>query len=230
MDWTSRHSLEAGVDRRDLSMPKVVWLVIAMMCASGALLQLFAFAPHMVVAENGFLEIIQVYLLIGAFSLYWNTIILRTGPFRSAAVILALITAMIILRELDFRDGRAGYILQHATGSWRDMIFSSVALFVGCYGVWHRRSIPKWVRLVTSKPCIGLFIGAGTLMIAGYMIDQLNDHSLTQRFCEELAEFNAYILYLAAAWSLLVKTDPCRSHIRCNETASTFVCPARDPL
>lgn len=183
------------------------WFAAGLLVANVAVFQLSRVAPGLAAAENGVMEITQVCLLVATLSFYLVAISVQAGVERVAAIALALLTAGIILRELDFRFFDAGNFLTLITGRWRDMVFLSIVVLIASHVFWYRRMIPSWVRLALLRPGGWYFIAAWVLLAAGYMIDRLVTYSQSAQFYEELFELNAYMFYLSAAWHLLKQPE-----------------------
>lgn len=156
--------------------------------------------------ENGQLEIAQLMALVSSIALFWFAGLRGSGAVRVGGALLAMMGAIALTREVDFRDISNG-------SAWFDWLLAHklpdvVAVFLGLavvlYLFLQQRYYWGMLRLGLrwqAWPCAASVF----LLVTGQIyIESLPAHSDVHfwdlRFWEELVEANGYFLLALAAW------------------------------
>lgn len=160
-----------------------------------ALIGLSKYHPSLVAAENGFVENLQLVVLLVTALVLISAAYRQTDALQAAAVALAGAIAAFFFRELEFRGLNLPEHLEFITSAWvRDPVFIAMILGVGIYMLVKRRWLPDWIAL-TLHPRALVFIGAVLFLAAGHFLDDLYGRTPW----EEICELNGYLLFLAAS-------------------------------
>jgi hypothetical protein len=122
------------------------------------------------------------------------------GAVGVAGFLLAATGAIIVVRELDFKEmvGELGWFDWLVAHHLQDGIFVVLGLGTALYLLWQRRYFWNVVRLGLrwqAWPCYAAFL---LLAAAEFYLDGLT--SSAGHFWEELVETNGYFLFVLAAW------------------------------
>lgn len=164
--------------------------------------------------ENGLLEITQLIALIPALALFWFAGLKGFGAVRIAGALLAMIAAIVLVREVDFRDLNGvgswfSWLWDHGVQDGLQIIFGLAAVL---YLLLKRQYFLKLFRLGfrwQAWPCIASVL---LLVIAQFFIEVLPYDTggpfwafrfWEFRFLEELVEANGYFLLVLASWQHL---------------------------
>ena len=159
--------------------------------------------------ENGPIENLQVMALACAFALFCLQATKEPGASRTAAVALASLCFIVLLREVDFRMFDApDWLITVTSGRGRKIIHWAMASLTVIYVLSRFRHIPSLIRSSLTWKAWPFYIWF-PLLLVGQEIedwthearnDAVNEYWANGQFWEELFELNAYLVLLFAAF------------------------------
>jgi len=159
--------------------------------------------------ENGPIENLQVVALACAFALFCLQATKEPGASRTAAVALASLCFIVLLREVDFRMFDApDWLITVTSGHGRRVIMWLVASLAVIYVLSRFRHLPSLIRSSLIWKAWPFYLWF-PLFLLGQGIevwthearnDALQGYWVNGQFWEELFELNAYLALLFAAF------------------------------
>ena len=152
-------------------------------------------------AEDGILEMLQLLLAAGAFSVFMFAALQDDGPIGSAGTATAAIAAIAIVREIDVRKMVVpDWMMIWANSPFRDTTVAILLVLVLGY-VWLRRDhFRGWLELLLRRAAWPFWLG-GMLLASSLVFDGGKIISGEAGvLVEEFIEFNGFMLLLVAGW------------------------------
>jgi hypothetical protein len=160
----------------------------------------FVSDPLPMIRENGLLENVQLLAIVPALALFafagWRGL----GSVRIAGALLAMLGAVICLREIDFASATGGIVWLDWLVSLelRDALFAGLGAAMLLYLVAQRRYFLPVLQLGLRWQAWPFAASVLLLAVAEFYLDDLSGNSAI--FWEELVETNGYFLFALAAW------------------------------
>ncbi len=159
--------------------------------------------------ENGPIENLQVVALAFAFALFCLQATKEPGAARTAAVALASLCFIVLLREVDFRMFDApDWLIAVTSGRGRKTIHWAIASVTVIYVLSRFRHLPSLIRSSLTWKAWPFYLWFPLFLVGqGIEIwthearnDALQGYWVNGQFWEELFELNAYLALLFAAF------------------------------